>query len=84
MPDPVTISTIGDLIDHRMSLTAHCGDCGRSAGVDLEAAAAAFGRDAGYVGGTLRLTCVACGSRMVSITVAPMGLDDGHRPTRQT
>ncbi len=79
---PVTISTVGDLIDRRMSLSAHCGVCGRSSRVDLEALAARVGRDAVYVGGALRLVCAGCGARDVSITVAPTGLDDGHRPTR--
>jgi len=65
-----TIATIGDLIDHEMTMTAHC-RCGHCADVDLVAAGARIGRNALFVAPSrLPLVCGACGRRDVSITIA--------------
>lgn len=66
----VVISTIGDLLDHDMVMTAHC-RCGHNADVDLEAVAVRLGRDAPFVApARLPLVCGACERRDVSITIA--------------
>lgn len=66
----VTVSTIGDLLEHDMIMAAHC-RCGHSADVDLGVVAARIGRGASFVApARLPLVCGACGRRDVSITIA--------------
>lgn len=77
----LVMATIGDHIDERYTITAHCrcrppyGE--RSVNLDLEALAARLGRDHSAMAPDLipHLRCSVCGRRPEMITVAPPGAE---------
>ncbi|MEJ1157347.1 hypothetical protein [Prosthecomicrobium sp. N25] len=69
MKAPTVISMIGDLIDARHTMNAHCRGCGRTSTVDLEALPRRLGLDFVYVRARIPFSCAVCGSKEVSITI---------------
>jgi hypothetical protein len=63
-----TLTTLGDLIDHRHTLSAWCRSCQRGAMLDLPALAARLGRERSYLG-PLPISCSRCGSRDVAVSL---------------
>jgi len=62
--------TLGALLRHRMTMTAHCNGCGRSRRLNLEALAARLGDDWSYLGRVPPgLVCTRCRGRDVAITI---------------
>lgn len=80
------LDTLGDLIDSRHGLYLYCEAsrgglrCGHYAEADLEALAARLGRDHSWLADDLvpRLRCSKCGSRAVSIRLAPPTVRDAR------
>lgn len=61
----ITISTIGDLLDHGYGLDGWCPECQTGRPLDLEALVIRYGRNASYLkpGSPIRLRCRDCGAR---------------------
>lgn len=72
MSGAITISTIGDLIEHGYTLTAWCKTDGARP-IDLNKLAERFGRDTTYIRpqSPIRIRCAVCGERMTEWTIAP-------------
>lgn len=68
---PITIATVGDLIDNDIRMHAECRACQHKAWVDLDTVAERVGRDHSYLRGNLKLTCSACGSRDIASVIIP-------------
>jgi hypothetical protein len=66
---PITISTLGDLLDSHMGLSWACDDCHRSLDLTLARAIELWGRDQVYVRWRAPVRCAGCGSRNVSMRV---------------
>lgn len=68
----IDISTIGDLIGQRMTMSAWCPSCKTARPVDLERLAEKYGREASYIrpGSPVRIRCAACGARDLPVTIA--------------
>ena len=65
--------TLGYLIDSRTQLRIYCGECRHNDWLDLEKAAAKFGRDYSYLADDLlpRLKCPKCNGKRLSMQVHP-------------
>lgn len=76
---PLTVDTLGKLIDVGHHLQPQCADCGSGLRVDMEKLAAKAGRDFKFIGRRFPLRCPLCGSGDVSTRVssAPPA---GHPP----
>ena len=68
---PVTIDTIGKLIDHEMVAFMWCPSCQRSADIDIERLAERIGRDWYFIGRRWPVKCTECGSSDVETRIAP-------------
>jgi hypothetical protein len=66
---PVTIDTIGKLIDHGMIAFMWCLWCPRSADIDLEKLAEHVGRDWYFIARRWPLKCAECGSSNVETRI---------------
>jgi len=58
---PVTIDTIGNLIDHEMIAFMWCTSCQRSADIDLGRLAERVGRDWYFIARRWPVKCAGCG-----------------------
>ena len=58
---PVTIDTIGKLIDHNMVAFMYCPACSRTADIDLEKLAERVGRDWYFIARRWPVKCADCG-----------------------
>lgn len=68
---PIVLSTIADLIEGEMHVTAWCQTCKDGhRPIDLEQIAARLGRSYEYTRG-FRLRCTKCGSREVGVSISP-------------
>ena len=68
---PVTLDTIGKLIDHEMIAFMWCPSCQRAANIDLERLANRVGRDWYFVARRWPVKCAECGSSDVETRIAP-------------
>ncbi|MFC6489662.1 hypothetical protein [Nitratireductor sp. GCM10026969] len=71
---PLTIRTIGDVIDDDCTLTAYCYrfGCNHRAELDLTALAARLGRDQGWMHDLVpKLCCSMCGSKDIGLRLTP-------------
>jgi uncharacterized Zn finger protein len=59
---PITLRTVGDLLDHGYTLSAWCPSCHRFGKVDLHAVAERLGRDRSYLRPSVRYRCKECGT----------------------
>jgi hypothetical protein len=70
----ITYRTLGDFIDDRKTVRAHCRTnlCHHSSEVDLEALAARYGRDMDFFEVDLRprMRCTACGAKGAGFIVS--------------
>ena len=74
MPEPtypITVDTIGKLIDLEMVAFMYCPSCQRSAHIDLEKLAEHVGRDWYFIGRRWPVKCSECGSSNVETRIAP-------------
>ena len=62
---PLTVDTVGKLIDAGHHLQASCEDCG-GLSVNMELLAAKIGRDYAFVGRNFPLRCPLCGNRITA------------------
>ena len=64
----ITISTIGDLIDNDMWMTAWCPTCKTNVPIDLHRLAEKYGRDESYIVSKtrIRITHAVCGTKSLS------------------
>lgn len=67
---PLTVDTLGKLIDVGHHLQPHCDDCGNGLRVDMDRLAAKVGRDFYYIGRRFPLHCPLCGSDDVSTRIS--------------
>lgn len=72
---PIGLSTIGALIDFKMTLRVHCNtwDCMHAGTVDLNALAARIGRDHSCLAPEIKryFRCTECGGRNVGFILSP-------------
>ena len=72
---PITLDTLGALVDRGYGIYAHCqaNGCGRSVALDLPALAERLGRDHSALAAGLvpKLRCSSCGGREITITISP-------------
>ena len=68
---PVTIDTIGKLIEHGMGAFLWCPACSHCADIDLERLAARVGRDWMFVGRRWPVKCAQCGEPKVEVRITP-------------
>lgn len=82
MAKPITLATLGDLIEQGYALSAHCGrrECGRHVPLDLEALIDRLGAGHSYLAHDLapKLRCGACGGREIGLT---LHANQGYRPS---
>jgi hypothetical protein len=67
---PLTVDTLGVLIDARHHLQPHCDDCGEGLSVNMQRLASKIGRDFYYIGRRFPLRCPVCGSDNVSTRIS--------------
>jgi hypothetical protein len=73
MPEPkypLTVDTLGKLIDGGWHLQPHCENCGEGLSLDMEKLAATVGRDFHFIGREFPLRCPLCGSGNVSTRIS--------------
>jgi hypothetical protein len=70
---PITIRTLGDLVDRDYALDAWCRHCLRGRRLSIDPLVERMGRDADYLGDALarRLRCEVCGGRDVAVNISP-------------
>ena len=81
---PVTIDTLGKLIEHGMGAFLWCPTCSQAGRVDardidLKRLAERVGRDWYFVNRDWPIRCAACGEQKVKVRITPPAPPHGHR-----
>jgi hypothetical protein len=68
---PVTVDTLGKLIDHGMVAFLSCPTCQGAADIDLGKLAERVGREWCFVNRSWPIRCAACGELNVEVRITP-------------
>ena len=68
---PVTLDTIGKLIDHNMLAFMYCLSCSRTSEIELEKLAERVGRDWYFIARRWPVKCADCGTSKVETQIRP-------------
>ena len=68
---PVTIDTLGKLIEHGMGAFLWCPACQTARDIDLERLAERIGRDWCFINRRWPVRCATCGERNVEVRITP-------------